>query len=84
MMTGHEGVFAGGDMVPAERTVTVGIGHGKKAARNIDGWLRDESFRAAPKHEVDQLRPAQHLVLRGRAADRRTRARGRPAFLNLR
>ncbi len=41
MMTGHPGVFAGGDMVPAERTVTVGVGHGKKAARNIDGWLRE-------------------------------------------
>ena len=27
-------------MVPAERTVTVGVGHGKKAARNIDPWLR--------------------------------------------
>ncbi|MGZ5360736.1 MAG: NAD(P)-binding protein, partial [Solirubrobacterales bacterium] len=32
MMTGHQGIFAGGDMVPAERTVTVGIGHGKQAA----------------------------------------------------
>ena len=40
MMTGHEGIFAGGDMVPAERTVTVGVGHGKQAARNIDAWLR--------------------------------------------
>ncbi len=40
MMTGHEGIFAGGDMVPAERTVTVGVGHGKKAARHIDRWLR--------------------------------------------
>ena len=58
MMTGHEGVFAGGDMVPAERTVTVGVGHGKKAARNIDGWLRDLSVEPPPKHEVvtfDQL-----------------------------
>ena len=27
-------------MVPAERTVTVGVGHGKKAARHIDTWLR--------------------------------------------
>ncbi|HZZ54058.1 MAG TPA: NAD(P)-binding protein, partial [Trebonia sp.] len=34
LMTGHQGIFAGGDMVPAERTVTVAIGHGKKAARN--------------------------------------------------
>jgi 2-oxoacid:acceptor oxidoreductase delta subunit (pyruvate/2-ketoisovalerate family) len=40
LMTGHPGIFAGGDMVPAERTVTVGIGHGKKAARSIDAWLR--------------------------------------------
>jgi len=40
MMTGCPGVFAGGDMVPAARTVTVGVGHGKKAARHIDAWLR--------------------------------------------
>lgn len=40
MMTGYAGVFAGGDMVPATRSVTVGIGHGKAAARNIDAWLR--------------------------------------------
>jgi len=40
MMTGHEGIFAGGDMVPADRTVTVAIGHGALAARNIDAWLR--------------------------------------------
>ena len=40
MMTGYPGIFAGGDMVPAERTVTVGVGHGKRAARNIDAWLR--------------------------------------------
>jgi 2-oxoacid:acceptor oxidoreductase delta subunit (pyruvate/2-ketoisovalerate family) len=40
MMTGREGVFAGGDMVPAERSVTVGVGHGKLAARQIDTWLR--------------------------------------------
>jgi len=44
MMTGHPGIFAGGDMVPAERTVTVGIGHGKQAARCIDGWLRGEPY----------------------------------------
>ncbi|HLA34308.1 MAG TPA: NAD(P)-binding protein [Rhodocyclaceae bacterium] len=52
MMTGHPGIFAGGDMVPAERNVTVGIGHGKKAARNIDTWLRGEEYRAEPKHEL--------------------------------
>jgi NADPH-dependent glutamate synthase beta subunit-like oxidoreductase len=52
MMTGHEGIFAGGDMVPDERTVTVGIGHGKKAARHIDGWLRGQPYEPSPKHEL--------------------------------
>ena len=52
MMTGYAGIFAGGDMVPSERTVTVAIGHGKKAARHIDGWLRDEAYAQAPKHEL--------------------------------
>lgn len=52
MMTGHAGIFAGGDMVAGERTVTVAIGHGKKAARNIDAWLRGETHAAPPKHEV--------------------------------
>jgi NADPH-dependent glutamate synthase beta subunit-like oxidoreductase len=50
MMTGCPGVFAGGDMVPAERTVTVGVGHGKKAARNIDEWLRGGAPDRAVKH----------------------------------
>ena len=40
MMTGYPGIFAGGDMVPSERTVTVAVGHGKKAARHIDAWFR--------------------------------------------
>jgi NADPH-dependent glutamate synthase beta subunit-like oxidoreductase len=52
MMTGHPGVFAGGDMVPAERTVTVAVGHGKKAARNIDAWLRGGVYEPAPKHQL--------------------------------
>ena len=52
MMTGHAGIFAGGDMVPAERNVTIGIGHGKKAARQIDAWLRGSEYEAAPKHAV--------------------------------
>lgn len=52
MMTGVPGIFAGGDMVPSERTVTIAIGHGKKAARNIDAWLRGHTYVPAPKHEI--------------------------------
>jgi 2-oxoacid:acceptor oxidoreductase delta subunit (pyruvate/2-ketoisovalerate family) len=50
MMTGHAGIFAGGDMVPADRNVTVAVGHGKKAARNIDAWLRNTQAVVAEKH----------------------------------
>jgi NADPH-dependent glutamate synthase beta subunit-like oxidoreductase len=52
MMTSYPGIFAGGDMVPSERTVTVAVGHGKKAARNIDAWLRGTTYQPEPKHGV--------------------------------
>ena len=50
MMTGRPGLFAGGDMVPSERTVTTAIGHGKKAARHVDAWLRRDPARPVEKH----------------------------------
>ncbi len=52
LMTDHPGIFAGGDMVPAERNVTVAIGHGKKAARHIDAWLQAATYVPPPKHEI--------------------------------
>ena len=52
MMTGHAGLFAGGDMVPAERTVTVAVGHGKRAARHIDAWLRSDRGERPARHEL--------------------------------
>ena len=77
MMTGCPGVFAGGDMVPAERTVTVGVGHGKKAARFIDAYLRGEELLTPPKHEVaafDLLHPWYFTD-----ADRRSQPERAPA-----
>ena len=52
MMTGHRGIFAGGDMVPGEQSVTVSVGHGKRAARHIDAWLRGAHYEAPKKHPV--------------------------------
>ncbi len=52
MMTGHPGLFAGGDMVPADRNVTIAVGHGKKAARNIDAWLRGQTIAPVAKHAL--------------------------------
>jgi Pyruvate/2-oxoacid:ferredoxin oxidoreductase delta subunit len=52
MQTGATGIFAGGDMVPSERTVTAAVGHGKKAARHIDAWLRNTRYIPAPKHDL--------------------------------
>ena len=52
MMTSYPGIFAGGDMVPSERTVTVAVGHGKKAAHNIDAYLRGQSVPVNVKHPI--------------------------------
>ncbi len=52
MMTGNKCIFAGGDMVPGERSVTVAIGHGKKAARYIDAFLQEKNYDPAAKHQV--------------------------------
>jgi NADPH-dependent glutamate synthase beta subunit-like oxidoreductase len=52
MMTGAKGVFAGGDMVPADRTITVAVGHGKKASRYIDAYLQGKTYTPAPKPEL--------------------------------
>ncbi|MGH7298548.1 MAG: NAD(P)-binding protein [Polyangiaceae bacterium] len=48
MMTGHTGLFAGGDMVPGERSIAVAVGHGARAARSIDAWLGSTTSAAAP------------------------------------
>lgn len=49
LMTGAPGLFAGGDMVPGERSVTTAVGHGKRAARSIDVWLRGKSMPTSPE-----------------------------------
>jgi 2-oxoacid:acceptor oxidoreductase delta subunit (pyruvate/2-ketoisovalerate family) len=84
MMTGHPGIFAGGDMVPSERTVTVAVGHGKKAARHIDAWLRGSRYAPPPQAELasfeqinpwyyseapQQLRPTLDLIRRQSSFD---------------
>ena len=81
MMTGHAGIFAGGDMVPGERTVTIAVGHGKRAARNIDAWLRGKAYAEpakAPLVSFEMLHlpvfsdadPARRRAGRRRAAER--------------
>ncbi len=52
MMTGREGIFAGGDMVPSERSVTIAVGHGKHAARHIDAFLNGTVYRRASRHPI--------------------------------
>ncbi len=52
MMTGHPGIFAGGDAVAGERSVTISVGHGKRAARHIDTWLRGARYKPREKAPV--------------------------------
>ena len=40
MMTSVDGIFAAGDMVPGDRTVTAAIGMGKHAARGVNAYLK--------------------------------------------
>jgi NADPH-dependent glutamate synthase beta subunit-like oxidoreductase len=52
MMTGHERIFAGGDMVPSDRSVTIAVGHGKHAARHIDAYLNGTEYRRSSRHPI--------------------------------
>ena len=52
MMTGLPGVFAGGDATPADRTATVAVGHGKRAARGIDDYLNGRETVVTSKHDL--------------------------------
>lgn len=52
LMTDVPGIFAGGDAVPSERTVTVGVGHGKRAAKQIDTWLNHQRPVRHVKHPL--------------------------------
>ncbi len=56
-MTGYEGIFAGGDMLPGEnRSSTIAIGHGKKAAKYINGYLMQEPYQKPEKHPTASYR----------------------------
>ena len=50
--TGHPGIFAGGDSVVGERSVTAAVGQGRRAAAAIDHWL---AGREVPAEEPVEL-----------------------------
>ncbi len=52
MQTGHPGIFAGGDMVPSDRSVTIAVGHGKQAARHIDSYLNNTVYHTKKRHQL--------------------------------
>ncbi len=50
-MTGNKGIFAGGDLLPGEnRSTTIAMGQGKKAARYIDAYLKTMVYQKPEKH----------------------------------
>jgi 2-oxoacid:acceptor oxidoreductase delta subunit (pyruvate/2-ketoisovalerate family) len=52
MMASPSGIFAGGDAVPAQRTATVAIGHGKRAAHGIDNFVMKRTAELKVRHEL--------------------------------
>jgi NADPH-dependent glutamate synthase beta subunit-like oxidoreductase len=60
LATGEPGVFAGGDIVAGENTVTTAIGHGTRAAMAIDAYLRGAATARPPVRDdasADRLNP---------------------------
>lgn len=56
-MTGFNGIFAGGDMLPGEnRSATIAIGHGKKAAKYMNGYLMNDAYQKPDKHPTAGFR----------------------------
>ncbi len=56
--TSVSGVYAGGDMIPGDRNVTAAIGHGKRAARAINAFLKGEDpkpVKALPLATAERL-----------------------------
>jgi NADPH-dependent glutamate synthase beta subunit-like oxidoreductase len=51
LMTGRPGVFAGGDIIDDDHTVTAAIGHGTRAAAAIDAYLRGGNHPEADTRE---------------------------------
>ena len=49
-MGAADGIFAGGDMIGGARTMTTAVGHGKKAARHIDAFLRGGTYQKPAEH----------------------------------
>ncbi len=52
MATNRPGLFAGGDVSPGERSVTVAVGHGRRAAAGIDAYLRGTTMPAPVEPEL--------------------------------
>jgi formate dehydrogenase (NADP+) beta subunit len=69
MMTGHAGIFAGGDMLRGTQSVTAAVGHGKRAARHIEAYLRSQPFHAPSKHPLVSFQML-HLPVYSDAAPR--------------
>jgi NADPH-dependent glutamate synthase beta subunit-like oxidoreductase len=69
-MTGQKGIFAGGDMLPGEnRSATIAIGQGKKAARYVDSYLENEKYIKPDKHPTAGYRKL-HMWYKTEAAQR--------------
>jgi NADPH-dependent glutamate synthase beta subunit-like oxidoreductase len=52
MATARPGLFAAGDVSPGERSVTVAVGHGRRAAAGIDAYLAGATVSPPPAADL--------------------------------
>jgi Pyruvate/2-oxoacid:ferredoxin oxidoreductase delta subunit len=55
LMTGRSGVFAGGDVIGGEQSATRAIGHGARAARAVDRYLKGLDAEAGTARAVSPV-----------------------------
>ncbi len=84
MATNRAGVFAGGDVSPGDRSVTVAVGHGTTGRGRHRRLARRYDRRRTAAGRPGAVRGAEHLVLRGRPAPAPPAAGDGPAPVDLR
>ena len=84
MMTGYPGIFAGGDMVPSERTVTVGDRPRQEGGAPHRRVAFRHRVRARAEARDGDVRQDEPVVLQRRAQDRAPDARARAPHLDFR
>ncbi len=78
LQTNVDGVFAGGDVVSGPSDVILAIAEGKKAARSIDAYLREEELSTGEGGQVEKLSEEEIAKLKEQFGSRKRVEHSKP------